>query len=175
MATRCCCPPESWCGNDAVCAARPTRSSSASARAFASPRRQAEHAPRRLGDVVERGEMREEVKALEHHADAPADGPQRRRIAPLAHAGTQPVAGDLDLAGLERRQVVERAEQRRLAAPRRTDDRQHLAALDVEVDAAQDLRAAESRAQPANAEDRLRHAGTGTSRRSRRRASRPSG
>ena len=43
--------------------------------------REAEHAARRLRHVAERGQVREEVEALEHHADARAHGAAAPRVA----------------------------------------------------------------------------------------------
>src|SRR5579862_2717282 len=117
--------------------------------------------------------MREEVEGLEHHPDLRPDRAQDGRVALLVHAGPERPPGDLDDSVGERREVVERAEERRLAAARRPDDRDHLPARDLEVDAAEDL------ALPASGRERTygddRHAGAGTSRRSSRRARRESG
>jgi hypothetical protein len=58
--------------------------------------------------LVQRVQVREQVEALEHHADLGAQLAQHgRRRAP----GMQPRAGDIDLAAVQRRQAVDRAQQ----------------------------------------------------------------
>src|SRR6185295_18040964 len=64
--------------------------------------------------------------------------PAQRRIGG-GHAGPQRDPGDLDLAGVERLEVVEAAEQGRLAAARRADDGDGLARRDRCGDADQHL------------------------------------
>ena len=141
-----------------------------------SRRREPEHMARRLGDVPERREVREEMEALEDHPDAAAHGPQRRRVRALAHPRSQPVTRDLHLARGERREIVHRAEERRLPAARRPDDRHHLAAPHLEVDPPEHALPAEPALEAADRHHRaVVHAGAGASLRSRRRASRESG
>ena len=119
--------------------------------------------------------MREQVEVLEHHADALAHRAQQRGVAPLAQPRTQREPRHLDLAGVERRQVVEGAQEGGLAAARRADDRHHLPAPHRQVDAAQDLRRRAGCADPRALSTVVAHAGAGIRRRSRRRARRPSG
>ena len=137
-------------------------------------RREPEHAARCLGHVPEHAQVRKEMEALEHHADARPDGAERRGVGALAHAGTEGMPGDLDLALAEGRQVVERAEEGRLPASRRAEDRDHLAPPHREIDAAEDVRLAPARPEAAHRDDGA-HAGAGASRRSSRRARRASG
>jgi hypothetical protein len=174
IATRCCWPPESACGSASARSSRPTRRRSV--RQVVRPgSRQAQHPPRRLGDVVDRRQVREQVEALEHHSHPQAHRTQRRGVGALAHPGAQPLARHLHLAGIERREVVEPTQQRRLAAPRGTDDGEHLAAAHVEIDPAQDLRLTAPRVEAAGTHHDVGHVGTGARWRSRRRASRASG
>src|SRR5688572_3400794 len=98
---------------------------------------EAEHAARRLPDVLERGEMRKEMEALKDHADATAHGAELSGVGALAHPGAQPEARDVDLPRRERRQVVERTEERRLAGARGADDGEDLPSLRLEVDASE--------------------------------------
>ena len=81
--------------------------------------------------VVERGQVREEVELLEHHPDPL---PDRRDV--------DTFAGDLlalqeDAAGVERLEQVRAAKQRALAAAAPADDDEHFACGDAQVDAAQ--------------------------------------
>src|SRR3954447_21011096 len=87
--------------------------------------------------VLEHRLVREEVEALEHHADVAAQPGQL-----LALLGQQlPVDGDL--AGVDPLEPVDRAAQRRLARPGRADDDDHLAAVDEQVDVLEDVELAE--------------------------------
>src|SRR5262249_49714212 len=89
--------------------------------------------------VLERAEMWEEVEQLEHHADVGAD-PRELPIAAAAAAPLRAVAEpdlhavDLDRPGVVGLQEVDAPEERRLAAPRRSDHHDDLALADVEVD-----------------------------------------
>src|SRR5262245_13640570 len=77
------------------------------------------------------------MEALEDHPDPGPHRAQRPRVDALAHPRTERVSGDLDRAGGERGQIVEPAEERRLPPARRADDRDHLARVHVEIDAAE--------------------------------------
>ena len=70
-----------------------------------------------VGDVAGDGQVREERVALEHRVDRPAMG---RRVADAP-------AVDQDLAGVERLEAADGAQERGLAAARRTEERQELA------------------------------------------------
>ena len=145
IATRCCCPPESWCGCWTAFSSSPTTLSSSWARPSARARGSSDP-PGGERQVVDHLQMREEVELLEDHAD------------PLAQAGDiDPLAGDLlalelDRARVERLQQVDAAEQRALAAARAADDDQHLARGDLEVDAVQHQVVAETLAHLAQAQ-----------------------
>ena len=73
MATRCCWPPDSCPGNFSACSGMPTRSRSAAASSSASGRDFLRTPDRRERDVVNDGQVREQVELLEHHADLGAD------------------------------------------------------------------------------------------------------
>ena len=93
--------------------------------------------------------MREEVEALEHHADVAAQAGEL-----LALLG-QPLAVDGDLALLDGLETVDRAAQRRLARARRADDDDDLAAGDLQVDVLQHVQFAEPLVDAGQADERL--------------------
>jgi hypothetical protein len=80
------------------------------------------------GDVLQHRLVREEVEALEDHADV---GAQPREVLAL---GRQQLAVDGDLTLVDRLQPVDRPAQRGLAGPGGPDDDDHLAAVDRQVD-----------------------------------------
>ena len=87
--------------------------------------------------------MREEIVALEHHADAGAlagklAAGQAMAPAAASDAVAERLAVEPDLAALELLEEIDAAQQRRLARAARADDRHDVARKDVEVDAAQD-------------------------------------
>ena len=84
-----------------------------------------------VGDVVERGLAAEQEELLEDEPDPPRP---KRRQPPVGQAGDV-VAGDPDRALGRPVEGAEEVQQRRLAGPRRPDDRDQLAFLDPEVDA----------------------------------------
>ena len=94
-ATRCCWPPESWCGARFAACARPTRSSTCVDALLALGARQVGDAE---GHVVAHVEVREQGVVLEHHADAAGFGLARgfaRRPArrpSMRHAARWPAA-----------------------------------------------------------------------------------
>ena len=118
---------------------------------------------------------RERRRLLEHHADAGAQAGQvdrHRGHLGDAVAGFQPGdagavaqhvlaveqdAPDRMLAGIQLVDAVERAQQRRLATPRRTDQRGDRVPLDAEIDTEQRLRPAIEEVEPA----RLQHHAVG--------------
>ena len=117
IATRCCWPPESWAGSLSFCASMPD------------PLQQRDREVLRLllvhladldrpeGDVLQDRLVREEVERLEHHPDV---GPQLGQGLAL---GGQRHAVDLDPAGVDRFQPVDRPAQRRLAGAGRARGR----------------------------------------------------
>ena len=131
----------------ALCA-RPTLRSSAGASRRAVRARLAQHLDRADDDVVQRRQMREQVEALEHHADPRAHA----RVFHIAHrhataAGARfadRLVVDQDLALVRPFQPVDAALQRGLARSRRADHRQFLPRTHDQIDAAQHLQRAES-------------------------------
>ena len=105
------------------------------------------HVDRRLDDVLERGHVREEVEALEDHADLLA----LLRDVPLlvldelavGLAVADEVAVHEDPALLDLLEVVDAADERRLARSRRADDDDHFLALDGHRHAFEDVQPAE--------------------------------
>jgi hypothetical protein len=93
------------------------------------------------GDVLERGQVREQVERLEHHPDLAADGGD------VADVVRQLDAVDDDLPALVLLEPVDRADEGRLAGARRAEDDDHLARrqtiCDGQVDAAQHVELAE--------------------------------
>jgi hypothetical protein len=97
----------------------------------------AAHPDRRQGDVLQRGQVREQVERLEDHPDL------------TAHSGdVANVIGELDavhedLATLVLLQAVDRPDEGRLAGPRGAEDDDHLAGPDGQVDPPQNVELAE--------------------------------
>ena len=97
-ATRCCWPPDSWCGARVARRARgPTRSSISCTRASALGARQVARKPK--ATLSRHGQVREQRVVLEHHADAARLGRHvharwRRRTAPRrrSRCGRRPAA-----------------------------------------------------------------------------------
>ena len=112
------------------------------------PSRDSQHANGRLGDVLERGLVREQVEPLEDHADL-RPLPRGRALAVLddppvllAVADQPPV--DLDPARVELLEMVDAPDQRRLARARRADQADRLAAAHLERHSLQHLEPAEA-------------------------------
>ena len=108
---------------------------------------QAADAHRRLGDVLQRGEVREQVEPLEDHPDLRAlarDLALGQLVQPVARL---PVAGQLaahpEPPGVDLLQVVDAPQQRGLPGSRRPEQAQHLAGTDIQRDALEYLTAAE--------------------------------
>ncbi len=96
------------------------------------------HPAQRARDVLQRGQMTEQVELLEHHADADAgaffgDGARRQRLAVVAK--TEAAAADLDDAGIPAFEMVDAAQQRALARTARTEQRHDLADAHRQIDA----------------------------------------
>ena len=135
IATRCCCPPESWLGWCSARSVSPTASSAVHGPApalggldHALPR-----VEQRQLDVLDRRGARQQIEALEHEADGLVPdarelvGRQRRDIAAVHQ----------DTAARRPIQAPEDVHERRLARTRRPDDGDELAGVDAERDAAQ--------------------------------------
>ena len=123
-ATRCRCPPESWLGLRRANAPRRTSASASPARSRRSRLGDALDAQAVL-DVLLHGHVREQRVVLEHGVDVALVGRARGDVAAVEqHAAARRAleAGDHAQAG-------------RLARARRPEQREELAARDVEVDA----------------------------------------
>ena len=106
------------------------------------------HADRSFRDVLRDGQVREQVEALEHHADAGAlarDGAvvQFVQLVPDA-AEADELAGDEDGAAVDALELVDAAQEGALARARRPDDADDLARRHPERDALQHLKRAEA-------------------------------
>src|SRR5262249_6835624 len=118
---------------------------------------EAQDVDRRLGDVLERGLVRKEIEALKDHADLrPLPGDPGLALLghppvlfPIAHQ--LPV--DLDPAGVDLLEVVEAADEGRLAGARRADHADGLPAAHLERDALQHLEPPKALADIASADD----------------------
>ena len=136
IATRCCCPPDSWFGWWSARLPSPTSVEHLERALVPFGRLQAVAAvEQRQLDVVERRGARQQVEALEHEPDLL-----------VAHGGQRVLRHRRHVLAVEqvlaRRRPVEAADdvhERRLARARRSGDREELAALHFEVDAAQRL------------------------------------
>ena len=120
--TRCCIPPESchgWWSPKPVSSTRSSISFTRAARRRLVP---AEHLERQR-DVLRDGPPVEQHGVLEDDPVVAVDARLRRRL-----------AVDRDRAGGRLDEVADHAEERRLAAPGRADQRDELAGLDLEVD-----------------------------------------
>jgi hypothetical protein len=111
MATRCCCPPDSWAGvfvrllGDLY----PTQ---VGHRLFLSlGLGGSAHPDRRQGQVLQYRQVREEVERLEHHSDLAADRVQCPRVVGQLRAIHH------NAAGLVHLQPVDAADHRRFARP----------------------------------------------------------
>src|SRR5690606_1583665 len=88
-------------------------------------------------DVLQDGQMLEQVELLEHHADM---------LAQMVDVGLrvgERHAGDFDLAAGRRLQPVQATQERALAGPRRADDDDNLLFLHMRADPFQDFVVAE--------------------------------
>src|SRR6202035_2497141 len=91
------------------------------------------HVDRSFDDVFDRGPVRKQVEALEHHRHSGPDRDDRRRLAFDAGSLHQNVAGIIAF------ETVDAAQDGRLSRAGRTDDANHLALLDRRADALQHL------------------------------------
>jgi hypothetical protein len=104
--------------------------------------------------------VRKQVEALEDHPDL---GPLACNRAlgvldqlPVPFAVADQVAVHLDAAGVDLLQVVDTAQERGLAGPRRADNADGLALTDLEIDAFQDMQPAEALVNVDGANDQTR-------------------
>jgi hypothetical protein len=122
-APRCCCPAESWAGPPVGEAPDCTRSSAGAHLRLPLRRAELPHAQRE-GDVLRDGHVREQRIALEDHAKLAAFRRQGGDVAPVEQHG----------AGAGRDEARDAHQDRRLAAAGGTEQRQELAAPDLERD-----------------------------------------
>ena len=113
------------------CPPSPTRSSSAMRLVARLARFTPLHLDRRQHHVVQRGQVREQVEALEHEADAAAQAVQ---LGACSSAHGRSCRRTASVARLDLLQPVDGADQRRLARARRAADHDDLALLDLGVD-----------------------------------------
>jgi hypothetical protein len=102
------------------------------------------------------------MEPLEHHSDPRPQRAQRGRVRRRSRLEAQ--AGDLHRAAVEGAEAVEAAQERALAAARRADQRDGLAGAHLGVDAGQHEAAFIGFLEPADANDRRRHASFASSR-----------
>ena len=99
---------------------------------------------RRLHDVLEGRHVREEVEALEDHADVPALEGDLAVLELVELVALLPVADqlavDVQPAGVDLLQVVDAPQEGRLAGAGRADQAEDLARRDLQVDALEDVR-----------------------------------
>ena len=102
---------------------------------------------RGLDDVAQHSAMREQVEILEDHADVGAllRGVAGRNLVEdaVALAVADQLAVDVQAAGVDLLEVIDAAQQRRLARTRGADEAGDRAARDLEIDALEHLQAAE--------------------------------
>ena len=131
MATRCCSPPESSCGNRCSLPARPT-SSSTSGTACAIACRGLPITSRAKATFSNDGLVRQQAEVLEDHADRAA----QVRDLPAGQPGDV-LAGDEDRAPGGALLLEHQPQERRLARAGRADEEDELALLDLEADVVQ--------------------------------------
>ncbi|MET4831451.1 hypothetical protein ABIF44_000858 [Bradyrhizobium japonicum] len=105
------------------------------------------HPDRRERAIVQHCQMREQIKALEHHADFAT-----HRVDVL-EVGPELDAVDDNLALLKLLQRIDAADQRRLAGARGAADHDALALADLEVDVAQHVKLAVPFVEAGNLDD----------------------
>ena len=145
-ATRCCCPPDSWCGRRLAYSVSRTSSSAPATRLARVLLVEVLAPPQAVGDVLLDVEVREERVALEDRVDRALVRRRLRDVDPV----------DEDLAVGRLLEPGQHAQRRGLAAARGPEQREELARLDLEVDAVDGGDAVELLAQP---DDRDRPAG----------------
>ena len=127
------------------CLPRPTRASKALAAINRSFLRLTLDPDRRFDDVLEGGHVREEIEALEDHADLGAFSADLALRQLVDLAAVLPVSDQLAVdgepAGIDLLEVVDAAKEGALARSGWADDAHHLARRHLEVDASEHLEA----------------------------------
>ena len=148
IATRCCWPPDSWLGYASAFVGQPDPLQQRPGPLVHLLLRLPLHPQRRLHHVAERGHVREQVEVLEDHPDVDALLGDLGLAQLVELVAALPVADQHAVhpqpAGVDLLQVVDAAQERRLARAGRPDDAHHLAALDRQVDALEHLEPAEA-------------------------------
>jgi hypothetical protein len=107
-----------------------------------------EYLDRALGEVLQRGHVGKQVEALEHHGGLQAlahDLTLGERMKPVALPPVaDQLAADPDRPGVDAGELINAAQQRRLAGTGTADDAQHLPRRDIERDATQCMTFAEA-------------------------------
>jgi hypothetical protein len=102
---------------------------------------------RTFPNIFQRGHVRKQVEALKHHAGLQTLPRDLARAQPVQSAilftQAQQFAVQPDAAAVERRELVDTAQQRRLARSRSSDQAKHLAGADVERDILERLKGPE--------------------------------
>ena len=115
---------------------------------------------RRLDDVFQRSHVREQVEALEHHADVAALAGDvalgiTHQAAVAAFAVAHGTAVDADAPALDVFQQVDTADESGLARARGADQHHHFAAAHLQGDALEDLQVAERLVQVLGVDDQF--------------------
>ncbi len=117
--------------------------------------RQTEHALWSSRDIVQRAQVREQVEALKHETEAaalPRELGFWQRTATRRRTDALPAKADR--AAVRRFQIVDTAQQRRLARPRRPDQHHRLPVPDLERDRWQDDLVVEALVQAVDGQER---------------------
>ncbi len=146
-ATRCCCPPDIWCGYDPPRVPQPDDAPAAPRHASGAPAAADLPHPKPERDVLRRRHRREQRVGLEHHAGVALGRGHPRDV----------LAADEHLPGRGRVEAREQPQRRGLAAAGRAEQRQQLAGLQLEVEPVEGVRGAEAAPDPAELDGRARH------------------
>ncbi len=152
IATRCCWPPESWCGRRFARLPRPRFCRACVTRDSMSARRGGAQA-QSVGDVVEHGAVGPQRVRLEHETQVALFD----RQVDAALAVVEHVVADRDAAARGLLEARDRAQQGGLAAARGTEQRHHLSRREAHRHALQDRVVAVLQVQVLN--DEIIHAG----------------
>ena len=142
IATRCCCPPESSPGIASALSASADSIEELARALLGFGALATAHLDRPERHVAERGLVREEVEALEHHADVGAE------TCELLALGGNRLPVDRDRARIDGLEPVDHATQRRLPRSRRPDHDHHLTPTNGEIDVVQAREATRSACAP---------------------------
>jgi hypothetical protein len=128
IATRCCCPPESWCGKLSRLLLEPNALEQLVRARLGLRARTLANVTRREGEVVDHAQVRKQVELLEDDADV------RSNLGDVDTLTRDLLPLEEDPAGVDRLEQVDTAQERALAAAARADDDEHVARRDFQVD-----------------------------------------